>query len=239
MAKPKDKVNLVRYADDFIVTAATQQLLEQKIRPALAAFLQERGLELSEQKTVITPIEKGFDFLGHTVRKFGDKLLIGPAKSKVKTLQAKISQKIKSAGSLSQEQLLRQLNPLLRGWANYFRNGAAKRTFNKLDNYVFWRLWRWAVRRHPKKSKTWVRRKYFPKVGRTKWAFSVRIQREGQEPRVLKLYPLSSTPIERHIKVRGSANPYDPQYTEYFRKRRCFIWRVQWGRRPADAVTTP
>jgi len=116
------------------VTGANRELLEQKVKPALTAFLKERGLELSEQKTVITPIQTGFNFLGHTVRKFGDKLLITPAKSQVQTLRQETSQRIRSALGLTPEALRRQLNPLLRGWANYYRNGAAKRTFDKLDH---------------------------------------------------------------------------------------------------------
>ncbi len=162
-----DKIHFVRYADDFIVTGANRQLLEQKVTPAQTAFLQPRGLELSEQKTVITPIQEGFDFLGHTVRKYGDKLLITPAKSKVKILRQKISRKIQSALGLSQEALLRQLNPLLRGWANYYRNGAAKETFAAVDHYVFHKLRRWAARRHPKKSQAWKKRKYFSAAGET------------------------------------------------------------------------
>ena len=115
-----------------MVTGATRELLEQKVKPALTAFLQQRGLRLSEQKTVITPIQEGFDFLGHTLRQFGHKLLVFPAQSKVQSLRQKLKQLIQSALGLSQEQLLRQLNPRLRGWANYYRNGAAQRTFKKL-----------------------------------------------------------------------------------------------------------
>ena len=223
-----DKVNFVRYADDFIVTGATRQLLEQKIKPALAAFLAQRGLELSEQKTVITSIESGFDFLGHTVRKQGGKLLVTPAKSKVKILRLKIKQRVQSALALTQEVLLYQLNPLLRGWANYYRNGAAKQTFNRVDYYVSDTLWRWATRRHPGKSAAWKLRKYFSAAGPQK-RFSVPTSQKDGEPRVLKLYLLASTKIERHIRVRGDANPYDPRYTEYFQKRRSFIGRTRWA----------
>jgi RNA-directed DNA polymerase len=128
-----DKVHCVRYADDSVVTGVTRELLEQKVKPALTAFLHPRGLELSEQKTVITSIQTGFNFLGHTLRKYGDKLLITPAKSKVQILRDKIRRLIQAALGLTQEALLRQLNPLLRGWANNYRNGAAKATFSKLD----------------------------------------------------------------------------------------------------------
>src|SRR6266700_7543395 len=151
VAKQGDKVNFVRYADDFVVTGANQELLEQKVKPALTAFLKQRGLELSEQKTVITHIQTGFNFLGHTVRKYEDKLLITPARSKAQNLRDKIGQLIQSALGLTQEALLRQLNSLLRGWANYYRHGAAKTTFATLDYHLLWKLWRWATRRHPDK----------------------------------------------------------------------------------------
>jgi RNA-directed DNA polymerase len=234
-AKPSDKVNFVRYADDFVVTGANRELLEQKVKPALTAFLQERGLELSEQKTVITHIQTGFDFLGHTVRKYGDKLLITPARSRVQRLWDKIKEMMQAALGLSQEVLLRKLNPVLRGWANYFRNGAAKRTFSKTDYYVGQKLWHWAARRHPTKSSRWRSKRYFSASGK-QGVFSVKVLKQGQS-RVLSIYRLASTAIERHIKIRGEANPYDSRYTEYFAKRRCFFWRIRnGGKWPSVAV---
>jgi RNA-directed DNA polymerase len=221
-----DKVHLVRYADDFVTTSATRELLEQKAQPALTAFLSPRGLELSEQKTVISSIQEGFDFLGHTLRKYGDKLLITPAKRKVQALREKIRRLIQAALGLTQEALLRQLNPLLRGWANYYRHGAAKATFNKLDYYVWNKLWRWINRRHPQKSHAWKQRKYFSAAG-DQGLFSVRVHSPKGQSRVLSLYRMASTAIERHIKVRGTANPYDPRYTQYFAQRRCFAWRIR------------
>jgi len=226
VANKGDRVNFVRYADDFVVTGATAELLEQKVKPALTAFLKARGLELSEQKTVITHIQTGFHFLGHTVRKYGDKLLITPAKSKVQRLREKISTLIHSAVGLTQEALLRKLNPLLQGWANYYRNGAATATFTKLDYHVYRRLRRWITRRHPGKTQAWKKRKYFSAAG-DKGLFSVQVQRANGESRVLSLYRMASTQIQRHIKVRGAANPYDPRYTDYFHQRRCFAWRVR------------
>jgi RNA-directed DNA polymerase len=210
--KTGDKVNFVRYADDFIVTGASKELLEQKVKPTLTAFLNPRGLELSEQKTVITHIEKGFNFLGHTVRKHGGKLLMTPAKSNVKILRQKLSLCIQSAVGLRTEALLLKLNPLIRGWANYYRHGASKRTFNRLDYDVRWQLWRWAKRRHPNKSAEWKRRRYFQNGD-----FSVRLASTGK---TLALYKAASTKIKRHVKIRGAANPYDPVYTTYFEQRR-------------------
>ncbi len=240
-AKAGDKVHFVRYADDFVVTGATRELLEQKIKPALTAFLKERGLELSEQKTVITHIQRGFDFLGHTMRKYGDKLLTTPAKSKVTILRAKISKVVQTAMGLAQEALLRKLNPLLRGWANYYRNGVATRTFHNVDFHVYRRIWRWVSRRHPDKSQRWKKRKYFSAAGQD-GLFSVKVQLAAGESRVLKLYQMASTKIERHIKVRGTANPYDPNYTEYFKERRWFFRRVLWrgckaGKLPSSTNT--
>jgi RNA-directed DNA polymerase len=212
-----DQVHFVRYADDFIVTGASQEILEQKVRPALTDFLTPRGLVLSEQKTVITPITKGFNFLGHTVRRFGDKLLTSPAKSNVKALHEKIRLCIHSALGYSQEKLLLKLNPLIRGWAFYYRHGTSKRTFVRLDHQVFWQLWRWAKRRHPDKSAKWKRHKYFSAA---KGNFSVRLTKESGQSQVLSLYKASSTKIKRHTKIRGAANPYDPSYTRYFELRR-------------------
>jgi RNA-directed DNA polymerase len=214
-----DKVNFVRYADDFIVTGATPELLEQKVKPALTAFLSQRGLELSEQKTVITHLSRGFNFLGHTVRQYGAIVLTTPAKSNVKALRGKIRLCIQSALALPQAALLRQLNPLIRGWANYYRHGASKRTFERLDHFVYWQLWRWAKRRHPTQSATWIVRKYFSATGK-KGTFGVRLYQGQSQPHVWTLYKAASTPIKRHIKIRGAATPYDENYSAYFEQRR-------------------
>ena len=235
--KEGNKVNFVRYADDFIVTGATPELLEQKVKPALTAFLLPRGLELSEQKTVITHVKQGFNFLGHTVRKFGDKLLIQPAKSNLQALRDKIRLCIQSALGLSQEALLRKLNPLIRGWANYYRNGAAKRTFQRLDHHVHWQLWRWAKRRHPNKSAAWKLRKYFSATGKPE-VFSVRLTQGKSRGQVLTLYRAVSTPIKRHIKVRGAANPYDLRYSTYFEQRRRFGQRRSCSKGTAQTTRT-
>jgi RNA-directed DNA polymerase len=157
---------------------------------------------------------------------YEDKLLITPAKGKVQSLREKIRRLMQTALGLTQEALLRQLNPLLRGWANYYRNGAAKATFGKLDYYVWRKLWRWITRRHPKKSQAWKKHKYFSAAGE-KGLFSVRVRGKKGPSHVLTLYRMASTTIERHIKVRGTANPYDPCYTQYFAQRRCFAWRIR------------
>jgi RNA-directed DNA polymerase len=223
--KRGDQVNLIRYADDFIVTARTRELLEQKIKPALVAFLHPRGLELSEQKTTITHIGDGLIFLGQTLRKLGSKLVITPARKSLKWLLEKIRQCIKKHLGVSPEVLIGKLNPILRGWANYHRHICAKKSFGRVDRYVQASLYRWAKRRHPNKTYGWIRRKYFSAAGCV-GDFSARQRLADGGNRLLRLYRVARTKIERHIKVRAEANPYDVAYHEYFEQRKVFAWRV-------------
>jgi RNA-directed DNA polymerase len=219
-----DKVNFIRYADDFAATGASKEILEQKVKPAIIPFLAERGLKLSEEKTKITPITEGFDFLGQNVRKYGQKLLIKPSRQSVRSVLEKARQAIKSSRGHKAADLIRKLNPLLRGWANHHRHVVSKRRFGSVDYYVYGMLWRWARREHPNKSDGWIRQRYFS--ADPKGAFSIRVQDRKGQTQVLRVYRLAETIIERHIKVRGAANPYDPQDVEYFEKRRCFAWRT-------------
>src|SRR5215469_14035707 len=122
-------VNFIRYADDFVITGRTKELLEGKVRPIVEKFLQERGLELSPTKTVITHVEKGFDFLGQHVRRYPNgKLLIKPSKKNVGTFLKGIRRIIKDAHGVPAADLIDQLNPKIRGWANYHRHVVSKRT---------------------------------------------------------------------------------------------------------------
>jgi len=220
----RDKVNFIRYADDFLVTAASKEILEQQVKPVIIRFLQERGLKLSEEKTVITHITQGFNFLGQQVRKYGQKLLIQPTRQSVRSVLDKARERFKRCRGQSAAMLIRTLNPLLQGWANYHRHVVSKRAFGRVGYYVHHMLWRWLRREHPNKSCAWIKRRYFS--ADTSGVFSVWISdREGKR-RVLRLYPIAQTVIERHIKVRAHANPYDPAYGEYFEKRRCFAWRT-------------
>jgi RNA-directed DNA polymerase len=157
----RDKVNFIRYADDFIVTAASKELLEHKVKPALVQFLQERGLKLSEEKTLITHITEGFNFLGQNVRKYGRKLLIKPARQSVRSVLDKARGRIKRCRGQKAEVLIRKLNPVLRGWANYHRHVVPKRIFGRVDYFVSRMIWRWIRRQHPNKSCGWIQRRYF------------------------------------------------------------------------------
>ena len=216
----KPCVNLVRFADDFVITGKSKELLEGEIKPLVEQFLQERGLELSPTKTVITHVEHGFDFLGQNVRRYPNgKLLIKPSKKNVKTFLVDIRRTIKAAHGMSAADLIDQLNPKIRGWANYHRHVVSKRTFRRVDLMIFFSLWRWARRRHPNKSPRWIKPKYFDRRGNRDWSFFGETCDDEGRPTKVWLYYAKSTPIKRHVKVKGEANPYDPTYETYFEER--------------------
>ncbi len=213
-------VNLIRYADDFIITGRTKELLEGEIKPLVEQFLQERGLELSPAKTVITHVVKGFDFLGQNVRKYPNgKLLIKPSKKNVKTFLDGIRKTIKAALGMSAADLIHKLNPKVRGWANYHRHVVSTRTFARVDHNIFSSLWRWARRRHPNKTTRWCKQKYFALRRGRDWSFFGETCDDEGQPIQVWLHHARSIPIQRHVKVKGDANPYDPAYELYFEQR--------------------
>ena len=219
MTNQSEKVNFVRYADDFIITGSTKEILENKIKPAIESFLKERGLKLSQEKTKITYIKDGFDFLGFNIRKFGEKLLIKPAKKNVLYFLKDIRELIKGNMTATTEELIRKLNARIRGWANYYRHVVSKETFSYVDHCIFQAIAKWAKRRHPNKNKHWLRNKYFRKQGLRNWIFSVKVRNKKRGIINFDLFLASSLPIKRHIKIRNNANPFDPKFTEYFLKR--------------------
>jgi RNA-directed DNA polymerase len=214
-----DQVNLVRWADDFVITGRTQALLEQEVKPLLEHFLRERGLTLSPEKTRITHIDKGFDFLGQTIRKYGGTYLAQPAKKNVKAFLENVRGIIQSHKQATAGHLLVQLNPVIRGWAQYHRHSASKRTFDKVDSAIFTALWRWATRRHPQKTHGWIRRKYFRSLGDRHWVFHGDVVSSKGERKAYYLFKASKMPIKRYTKLKADANPYDPQWEVYFEHR--------------------
>lgn len=238
-SKQNDKVNVVVYADDFVITGATKEVLVSKVQPAVTNFLAQRGLELSEEKTRITHIENGFDFLGFNIRKYANqKLLTKPAKDNVLKFIRDIKGIIRKHPTMSAGELISILNPKLLGWANYYRHAVSKRTFNYVDYKVYHALWSWALRRHRNKSKSWITRKYFNKRGMhaSNSNFFGQVQ-FGEQKFEVELARISSIPIKRHVKIKGDATPYDPKYKEYFirrgEKKRC---RNHWQIIPDTAV---
>lgn len=230
-------VHLVRYADDFIITGKSKELLENEVKPLVANFLRKRGLELSPEKTSITHIEEGFDFLGQNVRKYSGKLLIKPAKKSIKAVLAKVRKVVKDHPAITQAAMIEWLNPIIRGWANYHRHVVAKETFSTVD-YQIWRaLWRWAKRRHPHKGRRWVTRRYFIPVGNRQWAFACRVNNSGSDrkPQWKRLCQMSDMPITRHVKVKAAANPFDPKWRAYFAQRDARPPHSLWvGTRPRE-----
>src|SRR5262249_10574100 len=141
--KRMHKVHLVRYADDFIITGTSEVLLEYGVKPLVEQFLSERGLELSHDKTRIRHSTDGFDFLGQTVRRFGNgKVLLRPSVRSVKAFLAKIREVIDGHGGQAAGELIRALNAKIKGWALYHRHACSKRTFARVDDRIFRMLWR-------------------------------------------------------------------------------------------------
>src|SRR5471032_1240779 len=213
------KMQMVRYADDFIITGCSKEWLDNEVRPAVVEFLAERGLVLSPEKTKITHIGDGFDFLGWNIRKYDGKLLMKPSKANVKGHLDKIRDIIKGHKAVKQTELIRMLNPVLRGWANYHSHVVVKEAFARVDNQIWSMLWRWARRRHPNKSARWVKEKYFQTQGLRNWVFAANDEKEDGTGRKLTLLKEADTPIQRHIKIKADANPHDPRWEPYFEAR--------------------
>lgn len=211
---PKLRLGVVRYADDFVITCASKDVLEGEVRPWIEAFLAQRGLRLSPAKTRVTHIDTGFDFLGWNFRKYKGVLLIKPSRKNVKAFYCKVRDIVTGHREVKQVDLIKLLNPVLRGWAQYHQPVVAKETFNKLDSLLRWRLIRWARRRHPKKTDAWVAKKYWPTIeGRTE--FAARTNGADGESQWRRLYRLADTDIVRHLKVKGAYNPFDPKWEAY------------------------
>jgi RNA-directed DNA polymerase len=214
-SKNRTSLTFVRYADDFVCLHPNREVID-RAKAILIDWLDEVGLELSESKTRISSTSDGFNFLGFNIRQYqvgkyhsgkstngeplGYKTLIKPAQEKVKKHYDKIADIISRHNSSPQKVLISKLNPIIRGWANYYSSGVSKKTYSKLDHLIWQRLKRWCERRHPKKSVTWVLKKYFKSVGDRNWVF-------GDKESTLLTY--SETPIIRHIKVKGEKSPYD------------------------------
>ncbi len=213
------KVNFVRYADDFVVTAASKEILEEKVVPVIKGFLEERGLVLSEEKTFITRIDDGFDFLSQNVRKFGNKMQITPSKEAVKIFCAKLRETIKSYQGEKTEGMVMKLNSQMFGWAMYHRYIQSGRAFLKIDYAVFKALTRWMRRRHPNKSVKWLKRKYIRSTDKRGWTFHARYKDSKGKPITLDLIKMVDIARVRYIKIKGQATPYDPKYKQYFAMR--------------------
>jgi RNA-directed DNA polymerase len=215
----RSRVNFIRYADDFIITGKSKRLLRKNIIPAVEEFLSERGMVLSEEKTIITYIKKGFTFLGQTFRKHGRVLHITPAKEGVLALIRKVGNLIRKHVSAPMPVLIKKLNESLRGWANYHRHVVASEAFGRVDSYVFNQLWCMIKRRHRNKSREWLKKEYWSASGR-KHVFACKAKTEKGIEKIYQVLRISTIGIRRYIKIKADANPYLPEYAKYFWRRR-------------------
>jgi RNA-directed DNA polymerase len=154
------KLGIIRYADDFVITSKDYESLEVALTQ-IKQWLSQRGLEISAEKTRVVNIEDDFDFLGFNIRQYKGKCLIKPQKEKVLALCKNIGNILSKMKANTQEEVINKLNPLLRGFANYYRGAVSKETFSYIRHRMWQYLWRWALRRHPNKSKKWVKNRYF------------------------------------------------------------------------------
>jgi RNA-directed DNA polymerase len=212
-------VNLIRYADDFIITSENREVLETEIKPLITEFLAERGLTLSEEKTVITNINDGFDFLGFNIRKFKNQILTKPSKKSQKRFLEKVRTTIKSNKACKQESLIRLLNPMITGWGNYYQHGATRDAFHWADHQIFNALWQWAKRRHSKKGKRWIADKYWHVAKGNGWHFTSYFKKPKGKLDSLTVKNLSNIHFIQYTQIKGDANPFDPEYDKYFDQR--------------------
>jgi RNA-directed DNA polymerase len=208
---------------DFVILA-TERAEVEAAKAKLEGWLKERGLHLSEEKTRITHLSTGFDFLGFTVRQYrtskkrrGAVLLTGPSKKAVAALKERLREEWRQLVGQSAETVIKKLNPILLGWANYFRIGASSKVFHAIDHYMFHRACRYVQRTHPHKSRKWRDARYFgalnPQRPKDRWVF-------GAKATGHYLVKLSWVAIRRHVKVKGAASPDDPELAGYWAKRR-------------------
>ncbi len=195
----------------------------------IQSFLKQRGLELSLTKTSITHIYNGFDFLGQNIRKYrmrngNEKLLIKPSKANIKTFLTNIRKITRWARSMSQTELIRILNPKIRGWAYYHRHVVSSEIFSQVDKEIWIALWSWCIRRHPNKGKKWIKSKYFHRIEQRDWIFRS-ITKEHGTIVTDTLCSARSILIIRHIKIKQQATPFDPSYEKYFQERTSQKWR--------------
>ena len=235
----QDKVSslsLIRYADDFVILHEDIKVVQQA-KTVIQEWLNQVGLELRPEKTKIAHTleeyegnKPGFDFLGFTIRQWkakstkqGFKTLIKPSSKSIKTHYRKLADIFDKQKTAPAKALIAKLNPVIRGWANYFSTIVSKEIFSKLDMLLWKRLWRWVSRRHPNKSAKWVKKKYFPKIKNTRnWELN-----DGKY--ILNRH--SDVPIVRHVKVKGNKSPFDGDWT---------YWSSRIGKHPGvrKEVTT-
>lgn len=216
---------LVRYADDFVVMCHTKDQAEQ-VQHRLGQWLTPRGLAFNEDKTHIVRVDQGFDFLGFNVRRYDGKLLIKPSPAAVRRLRKRLATEVRSLQGTNAEAVIRRLNPIIRGWAAYYRGVVSTEVFSAVDDYLWGRLYRWAIHAHPNKLRHWVVNRYFDMFNpsrQDRWVF-------GDRNTGYYLRRFSWTKIVRHKLVMGTASPDDPALDWYWAGRRRNAYAQHGGR---------
>jgi len=206
---------LVRYADDLVALCHSRHQAEQ-VKARLAAWLTPRGLAFNEDKTRIVTLDEGFDFLGVTVRRYHGKLLIKPSKAAVRRIRERLRTELRSLRGANAQAVIARLNPIVRGWAAYYRTVVSSEIFTALDHYLWKLTYKWAKHSHPNKPTRWIVRRYFGTFNKSRhdqWVF-------GDRDSGAYLHRFAWTKIVRHQMVRGTSSPDDPALTEYWAARR-------------------
>ena len=219
--RERQRVHLVRYADDFLITGTSKRLLRDEVQPLVAHFLSARGLELSHEKTTITHVADGLDFLGENLRRYPNgKVLLKPAAKNVRTFLAKIKETLRDKGSrASVGELIQRLNQQIRGWALYHRHASSGRTYASVDHRIFQLVWRFLRRRHPQQGGHWLKQEYYCTREGRRWVLHGKCYRKGGEVYSVYLLKASSLRRKRHTIIRQEANPYEPCWESYYEER--------------------
>jgi RNA-directed DNA polymerase len=212
--KPGSPV-VIRYADDLVALCHSREQAEQ-IKARLAEWLAPKGLRFNEDKTRIVHLAEGFDFLGFNVRRYGSKLLIKPSKAAIRRLRQRLALEMRVLRGSNAGVVIARLNPIIKGWAAYYRGVVSSKVFHTLD-YQMWKLtYKWATWQHNNKPKRWIVGRYFGKRNKfrnDRWVF-------GDPESGAYLVKFSWTDIVRHVMVRGAASPDDPALADYWTERR-------------------
>jgi RNA-directed DNA polymerase len=205
----------IRYADDVVVLCHSQQQAEQ-VKARLAEWLASRGLAFNEDKTKVVHLSEGFDFLGFNIRRYHRKLLIKPSKAAVRRVRERLASEMRTLRGGNAMAVIATLNPIIRGWAAYYRGVVSSRQFAALDHYMWTLTYKWAAWRHANKPKSWIVGQYFGKFNKfrnDRWVF-------GDRGSGACLVKFSWTAIQRHVPVKGAASPDDPALASYWAARR-------------------
>lgn len=220
--KTGHKVNFVRYADDFVITAASREIIVNQIEPLVKEFLSERGLTLSPEKTKITHVTDGFDFLSQNSRNYPNgKTLQMPADKAISGIKQKLHETVLFKNlSAKPHELIMQINSVLRGWSNYHKHIVSKEVFKEIDFHLWKLLGKWCKRRHAKKPWKWIREKYFSASGELCSFSAIHPGKDGKTLKVYKVFRAGKIPIVRHVKIKSAVNPFVRKDEEYYYNRR-------------------